>query len=177
MTRRPILLFPDPVLRQKTEEVTSFDAGLTRLVEELAEAMYAAPGVGLAAPQLGDLRRVAVIDLDPETPRSHLHVLVNPQIVGQSGAQSEIEGCLSIPGLTERVERPLALKVAAQTVSGKPFELAAEGFLARVLCHEVDHLDGILFIDHLRGLRRQLALRKLGRLGYAKEPVTVASRR
>ncbi len=168
MTLRPILLFPDPILRQKTEEVAAFDGSLADLVKDLAETMYAAPGVGLAAPQIGDLRRVAVIDVDPSGPRSELHVLVNPRLVERAGAESEIEGCLSIPGFTERVDRPLAVRIAAQRLSGEPFEIAAEGFFARALCHEIDHLDGVLFIDHLRGLRRQLALRKLNKLGYAK---------
>lgn len=177
MTQRPILLFPDPILRQKTEEVAVFDGALARLVEELAETMYGAPGVGLAALQIGDLRRVAVLDIDPVGAQSHLYVVVNPRLLERSGAQSELEGCLSIPGFTERVERPLSVRVAAQSISGEPFELAAEGFLARVLCHEIDHLNGILFIDRLRGLRRQLAMRKLGRLGYAKETGVVGSAR
>jgi len=175
MTRRPILLFPDPLLRHRAEEVAVFDAALARLIEELAETMYGAPGVGLAAPQVGDLRRVAVVDLDPSGTGSHLHTLVNPRVLERSGAQSEIEGCLSIPGLTERVERPLSVRIAAQGVSGDPFEIAAEGFLARVICHEIDHLDGILFIDRLRGLRRQLAMRRLGKLGYAKEAAVAGS--
>ena len=169
MTLRPILLFPDPILRQKTEEVAVFDASLARLVAELAETMYGAPGVGLAAPQVGDLRRVAVVDIDPSGPRSLLHVLVNPRVVASAGAETDVEGCLSIPGFTERVERPLAVRVAAQRLSGEAYEVEAEGFFARVLCHEIDHLEGILFIDHLRGLRRQLAMRKLGKLGYARE--------
>ncbi|MBP9146134.1 MAG: peptide deformylase [Thermoanaerobaculia bacterium] len=169
MTLRPILLFPDPILRKKTEEVQAFDSSLDRLVAEMSEAMYAAPGVGLAAPQIGDLRRVALVDVDPSGPKSLLHVLVNPRIVARAGAETDIEGCLSIPGFTERVERPLAVRVAAQRLSGEAFELEAEGFFARVLCHEIDHLEGILFIDHLRGLRRQLAMRKLGKLGYARE--------
>lgn len=169
MTLRPIVLFPDPILRQKTEEVADFGSSLADLVRDLAETMYGAPGVGLAAPQVGDLRRVAVVDLDPSGPRSQLHVLVNPRLLSRTGAETDIEGCLSIPGFTERVERPLEVRVAAQRPSGEPFEIAAEGFFARALCHEIDHLDGILFIDHLRGLRRQLAMRKLGKLGYAKE--------
>lgn len=169
MALRPILLFPDPTLRQKTSEVSEFGEPLSRLVQDLTATMYGAPGVGLAAPQIGDLRRVAVVDVDPSGPRSELHVLVNPRLVAQSGAETDIEGCLSIPGFTERIERPLAVRVAAQKLSGEPFEISAEGFLARALCHEIDHLEGILFIDHLRGLRRQLALRKLGKLGYAKE--------
>jgi peptide deformylase len=169
MTLRPILLFPDPILRQKTEEVSAFDSSLARLVAEMAATMYAAPGVGLAAPQIGDLRRVAVVDIDPTGPRSELHVLVNPRVVERSGVETDIEGCLSIPGFTERIERPLVVRVAAQRLSGEAFEIATDGFFARVLCHEIDHLEGILFIDHLRGLRRQLAMRRLGKLGYAKE--------
>ncbi len=169
MTLRPILLFPDPILRQKTEVVSEFDGELAALVKDLAATMYGAPGVGLAAPQIGDLRRVAVVDVDPSGPRSELHVLVNPRLLARSGAETDVEGCLSIPGFTERVERPLAVRVAAQRLSGETFEIEAEGFFARALCHEIDHLDGILFIDHLRGLRRQLAMRKLGKLGYAKE--------
>jgi peptide deformylase len=169
MTLRPILFFPDPILRRKTEEVSEFDSSLERLVAEMAETMYAAPGVGLAAPQIGDLRRVALVDIDPSGPKSELHVLVNPRLVARAGAETDIEGCLSIPGFTERIERPLAVRVAAQRLSGEAFEIEAEGFFARALCHEIDHLEGILFIDHLRGLRRQLALRRLGKLGYAKE--------
>ncbi len=169
MTLRPILLFPDPILRQKTEEVSAFDSSLSRLVAEMAATMYAAPGVGLAAPQIGDLRRVAVVDIDPTGPRSELHVLVNPRVVERAGVETDIEGCLSIPGFTERIERPLVVRVAAQRLSGEAFEIATDGFFARVLCHEIDHLEGILFIDHLRGLRRQLAMRRLGKLGYAKE--------
>jgi peptide deformylase len=169
MTLRPILLYPDPILRQKTEAVTDFGESLAGLVREMSATMYAAPGVGLAAPQIGDLRRVAIVDVDPSGPASRLHVLVNPRLVARSGAETEVEGCLSIPGFTERIERPLAVRVAAQGIGGEPFELDAEGFLARALCHEIDHLDGILFIDHLRGLRRQLAMRKLGKLGYARE--------
>jgi len=169
MTLRPILLFPDPILRQKTEEVSAFDSSLARLVAEMAATMYAAPGVGLAAPQIGDLRRVAVVDIDPTGPRSELHVLVNPRVVERAGVETDIEGCLSIPGFTERIERPLVVRVAAQRLSGEAFEIATDGFFARVLCHEIDHLEGILFIDHLRGLRRQLAMRRLGKLGYAKE--------
>jgi len=169
MTLRPILLYPDPILRQKTETVTDFGESLAGLVREMSATMYAAPGVGLAAPQIGDLRRVAIIDVDPSGPGSRLHVLVIPRLVARTGAATEVEGCLSIPGFTERVERPLAVRVAAQGIGGEPLELDAEDFLARAICHELDHLDGILFIDHLRGLRRQLAMRKLGKLGYAKE--------
>ena len=169
MTRRPILLYPDPTLRRKAEPVERFDAELARLVDDLRETMYDAPGVGLAAPQIGELRRVTVIDLDPRGPESKLHVLVNPRIVESAGEASDTEGCLSIPDFTDKVDRPERVKVVAQSVAGEPIELEAEGFFARALCHEIDHLDGILFIDRLRGLRRQLALRKLKRLGFEVE--------
>jgi len=166
VSARSIVLYPDPVLRQRTEPVERFDGELERLVADLRETMYAAPGVGLAAPQIGELRRVAVIDVDPRGPESKLHVLVNPRILDAGGEQLDTEGCLSIPDFIEKVERPASVRVAAQSATGEPFELVAEGFLARALCHEIDHLDGVLFIDRLTGLRRQLALRRLKRLGY-----------
>ena len=169
MSRRPILLYPDPTLRRRTSPVESFDDDLAKLIADLRETMYDAPGVGLAAPQIGDLRRVTIIDIDPRGPESRLHVLVNPRIVESAGEATDTEGCLSIPEFTEKVDRPERVKVAAQTPTGEPFELEAEGFFARALCHEIDHLDGILFIDRLRGLRRQLALRKLKRLGFEVE--------
>ncbi|MEO8277011.1 MAG: peptide deformylase [Thermoanaerobaculia bacterium] len=177
MTRRPILLYPDPILRRKTDPVANFDAALLALVEEMKATMYDAPGVGLAAPQIGSLERIAIIDVDPGGPRSHLYVLANPRIVESSGADAELEGCLSIPGFTERVDRPSTVRVEAQDASGKIYEVAAEGLLARALCHEIDHLNGVLFIDHIRGLRRQLALRKLTKLGYAREDVPARPRR
>ena len=169
MSRRPILLYPDPILRAKAAPVERFDDDLAKLVDDLRETMYDAPGVGLAAPQIGDLRRVAVIDIDPRGPASKLHVLVNPRIVESGGEATDTEGCLSIPDFTDKVDRPERVRVAAQTPAGEPFEIEAEGFFARALCHEIDHLDGVLFIDRLRGLRRQLALRKLKRLGFEVE--------
>lgn len=169
MSRRPILLYPDPRLRERATEVERFDAGLERLVDDLRETLYSVPGVGLAAPQIGELHRVAVIDIDPRGPESRFHVLVNPRIVESSGRISDNEGCLSIPELTEKVERPEQVRVVAQNVAGDPFELAATGFFARALCHEIDHLDGVLFVDRLHGLRRQLAMRRLKRLGFEVE--------
>jgi peptide deformylase len=169
MSLRPILLYPDPRLRRRTVPVERFDAELARLVDDLSETMYDAPGVGLAAPQIGELARVAVVDVDPRGPGSKLHVLVNPRVVESEGEQTDAEGCLSIPEFTERVDRPLRVRVVAQDVRGESFELAAEGFFARALCHEIDHLDGVLFIDRLTGLRRQLAMRRLKRLGFEVE--------
>jgi peptide deformylase len=166
MAVRPIVLYPDPVLRRKAAPVARFDAELAELVRDLADTMVDAPGVGLAAPQLGVELRVAVVDVAAGTPESKLHVLVNPEIVAASGRESGDEGCLSVPGLTEKVDRPSRVTVVARDAHGAPLELAAEGFLARAVCHELDHLDGILFFDRLTGLRKELALRRLRKLPY-----------
>ena len=114
MSRRPILLYPDPILRRRAAPVERFDADLARLIADLRETMYDAPGVGLAAPQIGEAWRVAVIDVDPRGADSKLHVLVNPRIVESDGEATEIEGCLSIPEFTEKVDRPARVRVAAQ---------------------------------------------------------------
>ncbi len=169
MALRPIVLFPDPVLRRPASEVEAYDEDLALLVRDLADTMVAAPGVGLAAPQVGIGQRVAVVDIAPGTPESKLHVLVNPKLVDRSGRETGEEGCLSIPGLAEKVDRPQRIRLAAQDVTGKTFELEAEGFLARVLCHEIDHLDGVLFIDRLTGLRKELAMRRLRKLPFMTE--------
>jgi peptide deformylase len=169
MAVRDIVLYPDPILKRPTRAVEGFDAELARLVDDLAETMYAAPGVGLAAPQVGIDLRVAVVDVAPGKAESRLHVLVNPRVVDASGSQVDDEGCLSIPGLTEKVVRPALIRVAAQTASGEPYELEAEGYLARAFCHEIDHLDGVLFVDRLTGLRKELALRRLRKLPYVRE--------
>jgi peptide deformylase len=171
MAVRPIVLYPDPVLRRPTLEVERFDAELARLAEDLAETMYDAPGVGLAAPQVGVGLRVAVVDVAAGTPESRLHVLVNPRIVSAEGRQRGEEGCLSIPGLAEQVERPSRVRVSAQDVEGRPIELEGGELLARALCHEIDHLDGVLFFDRLTGLRKELALRRLRKLPYVQEAV------
>lgn len=169
MAVREILLYPHPVLRRPTREVESFDDELRRLVDDLAETMYEAPGVGLAAPQVGVELRVAVVDVAPGAPESRLHVLVNPRIVASEGRQSAEEGCLSIPGFAERIDRPERVRVAGADVEGRPLELEAEGFLARAFCHEIDHLDGVLFFERLTGLRREMALRRLRKLPYVKD--------
>lgn len=165
----PIVLYPDPVLKRPARPVDRFDAELERLVRDLADTMYDAPGVGLAAPQIGVEMRVAVVDVDPGGPASKLQVLVNPRIIESRGRDVADEGCLSIPGLSERVERPESVRVAATSVSGEPFELEASGLLARACCHEIDHLDGILFFDRIAGLRKELALRRLRKLPYLQE--------
>jgi peptide deformylase len=169
MAVRPIVLYPEPVLRRRAAAVERFDVELADLVRDLSETMYAAPGVGLAAPQIGIERRVAVVDVAPGAPESKLHVLVNPTIVAAEGRESGDEGCLSIPGLTARVDRPRRVTIAANGVDGLLYELVADGFLARAFCHEIDHLDGVLFIDRLTGLRKELAKRRLRKLPFLEE--------
>ncbi|MCZ7650931.1 MAG: peptide deformylase [Thermoanaerobaculia bacterium] len=169
MGARPIVLYPDPILRQRCRPVERFDEGLRRLAAEMVATLHAAPGLGLAAPQVGSDQRLFVVDLSVGEDPAALHVLVNPVLVASSGSEVDSEGCLSIPGLTERVERPAEVRFAACGLDGSPFELAGSGLLARALCHELDHLDGVLFFDRLRGLRRELARRRLRRLFGAPE--------
>ena len=164
MAVRPIVLYPDPVLRARALDVVEFGAELERLARDLADTMYAAPGVGLAACQVGVAQRVAVVDVAPGRVDSQLHVLVNPRIVEAEGLELGEEGCLSIPGLTDKVSRPRRVRVTARRLDGSEFELEGEGLLARALCHEIDHLDGVLFVDRLTGLRGELARRRLRKL-------------
>lgn len=169
----PIRIYPDPVLREVCPRVTDFGgAALRKLARDMVETMHAAPGVGLAAPQVGLTVRLAVVDLTVGKEPEELRVLVNPEVLEAEGKEVEEEGCLSIPGLLDKVERPARVRVRAQDVDGAPFELVAEGWLARAVCHEVDHLDGVLFTDRLRGLRRERAKRQLRRLAATHE-VTV----
>jgi peptide deformylase len=168
----PIRIHPDPILRVKCRPVEAFDAGLRKLALNMVETMHAAPGVGLAAPQVGVDLRIAVVDISVGEDASKLMVLINPEIVRREGMETDTEGCLSLPGITDKVDRPVAITLRAQGLDGKPYELAAEDYLARAILHEVDHLDGILFTDHLRGLRRERARRQLKRLAEDQE-VTV----
>jgi peptide deformylase len=165
----PIRLYPDPVLRVRCAEVAAFDDGLRRLVADMVETMHAAPGVGLAASQVGVEKRVAVVDLSVGDDPEQLMVLVNPLIVRDEGSVVENEGCLSIPDFTEKVDRPEQVEVMAQDASGAPRRFVAEGWLARAICHEVDHLDGVLFVDRLHGLRRERAKRALKKLAKEQE--------
>jgi peptide deformylase len=168
----PIRIYPDPVLRVKCRRVETFDDGLRKLAANMVETMHAAPGVGLAAPQVGVDLRLAVVDVSVGEDPAALRVLVNPEVVRREGLETDTEGCLSLPGITDKVDRPLAITLRAQDLNGQPFELDAEEYLARAICHEVDHLDGILFTDHLRGLRKERARRQLKKLA-AEQEVTV----
>jgi peptide deformylase len=165
----PIRLYPDPVLRVACRAVETFDGELRRLAEDMVETMHQAPGVGLAAPQVGVEIRLAVVDVSVSEEEGALHVLVNPAIKRQEGDDQDVEGCLSIPDFTEKVTRPGRVHIEALDLEGRPFDLKAEGLLARVICHEIDHLEGVLFVDRLRGLRREKAQRHLRRLQRESE--------
>ncbi|HTU34193.1 MAG TPA: peptide deformylase [Candidatus Acidoferrum sp.] len=165
----PIVKLGDPVLETPTKPVEKFDDNLKKLVDDMFESMYAAQGVGLAAPQIGVNLRIAVIDVTTgKNPEAKI-VCANPRVLHAEGEQSEEEGCLSIPGFRGRVTRPLFVTVGAQDTTGKEFEMRGEGLLARAFCHEFDHLDGVLFITHLSMLKRDLIKRKVRKLRKAGE--------
>lgn len=159
-----IRLYPDPVLRVRCSEVEVFDEGLRELAGDMVETMHSALGVGLAASQVGVETRLVVVDPTGGEEQDGLMVLVNPVIEETRGEESDLEGCLSIPGFNEKVDRPLEIRVKAQNLDGSPVEYQAGDLLARVICHEVDHLNGVLFVDHLRGLRKEKAKRHLKRM-------------
>lgn len=169
MAIRAIRIYPDPVLRVQCRAVTEFDESLRKLVADMIETMHAAPGIGLAAPQVGVDLRVAVVDLTTGEDPEQEHVLINPEIIHRQGQDTDTEGCLSLPGITDKVDRPTHVRLKAVDVEGNPFELEADDWLARAICHELDHLDGILFVDHLRGLRRERAKRQLKKLAAEQE--------
>src|SRR5438094_9259432 len=165
----PIVKFGNPILEKPAEPVTVFDGDLKRLVDDMFESMYAAHGVGLAAPQIGLSRRIAVIDVSfKEDPKAKL-VLINPEIIHTEGKHTQSEGCLSIPEFRENVTRPNKVTVRAQDVSGKWFEKTGDDLLARALLHETDHLHGKLYISHLSILKRDLMKRKIRKFIKAGE--------
>jgi peptide deformylase len=154
-------MYPDPVLRQMCDPVEKFDSNLTRLADDMAETMYAAPGIGLAAPQVGIAIRLMVIDVGTGEDDAALYSLTNPEIIEEAGQATEPEGCLSIPDITEKVERPTRVVIRAHDLQGQEVELEASDLLARAICHEIDHLNGVLFVDHLKGLRKDRMRRRL----------------
>jgi len=165
----PIVKFGDPVLEKKAEPVAVFDDELKKLVHDMFESMYAAHGVGLAAPQIGISKRLAVIDVTfKEDPDAKL-VLVNPEIIHSEGRHSQNEGCLSIPDFRENVTRPRKVTIRAQDVTGKFYEKTGEELLARAFLHETDHLNGKLYMSHLSALKRDLMKRKIRKLMKAGE--------
>jgi peptide deformylase len=166
----PIVKYGDPVLETPAEKVTAFDTPeLNKLIEDMFESMYAAKGVGLAAPQIGIGRRVAVIDTSNGQDPSKRLVLINPELVTLEGAQTEEEGCLSIPGFREMVKRGRRAVVRAQNAQGETIEVSGEDLLARALQHETDHLSGRLYISRISVLKRDLVRRKIRKLAKAGE--------
>lgn len=159
MALRTILHYPDPRLRQVAKPVAVVDDDIRRLVDDMAETMYAAPGIGLAAVQINVPQRVVVIDLS-ETRRA-LQVFINPEVFERDGKQVFEEGCLSVPGVFDEVERAQHIRVRALDRDGKPFELEAEGLLATCIQHEIDHLDGKVFVDYLSRLKQSRIRKKI----------------
>jgi peptide deformylase len=169
MAIKKIITYPDPVLRKKVEPVTSFDDSLKELARDLAETMYAAPGAGLAANQIGVCLSVVVVDVSKDQDEKKPLFLVNPEIIEKEGCQIDEEGCLSVIDLTAKVERYKKLLVRAQDLHGKTWDFPAEDFFARVIQHELDHLNGTLFIDRLSSLKRTLYKKRLKKLLLSQE--------
>jgi len=157
----PIVRYPHEVLLHETEEVRAITPDVVRLVGDMIETMHAAPGVGLAANQVGVAQRIAVVDLTVGEDPSQLLVLINPRIIENSGGYVEDEGCLSLPGFTERVRRPDHCVIEAMDLDGRVRRLEGRELLARAFNHEIDHLDGSLFIEHLSALKRRLIKKKI----------------
>ena len=160
----PIVKYGDPILEKPTAPVKNFDAELEALTEDMFASMYAASGVGLAAPQIGKSMRLTVVDVTGgKNPEAKI-VLANPEIIHAEGEVREEEGCLSIPGFRGYVMRPQFVTIRAQNAKGESFEIRGKNLLARAFCHEIDHLNGILFLQHLSMLKRDLIKRKIKKL-------------
>jgi len=159
-----VVKYPEPVLAKVAEPITVYDEALKTLVAEMFESMYVAQGIGLAAPQISISKRLTVIDTSfKKEPKDKL-VLINPEVIETEGSQLEEEGCLSLPDIREKVKRAAWVKVRAQDENGEWFEVEGEELLARAMLHEIDHLNGVLFIDRISRLKRELVLRKIRKL-------------
>jgi peptide deformylase len=170
MTVRPILTAPDPRLQAVSTDVEKVDAEIRKLVDDMAKSMYAADGIGLAAVQIGVPKRVIVIDLDQKEGKKNPRAFINPKIIWASEDMAVFEeGCLSVPEIWDDVERPARIKAEYLDLNGKKVELEADGMLATCLQHEMDHLNGVLFIDHLSRLKRSMAIKKLTKAKKLKE--------
>ena len=159
-----IVKYPEPVLSQPGEPVTEFDAELAKLAEDMFETMYASQGIGLAAPQVAVSKRVTVVDLSQGKDPAQKLVLVNPEVILREGRQYEEEGCLSFPEIREKVVRAATVRVRAQDLNGEWFEMDGDELLARAFQHEIDHLDGMLFIFRMSALKRDLTLRRIRKM-------------
>lgn len=164
MALRKILKYPAPVLKEKAQPVPNIDGGVDQLITDMVETMYAAPGVGLAAPQVGDGHRVIVVDIDHEEPGKHLLKLINPVIAEAEGEVIWEEGCLSVVDYKAEVRRAARVLVKAWTLDQKQIEIEADELLAVALQHEIDHLEGKLFIDRISRLKRDLYKRKINKM-------------
>jgi len=169
MSVREIIKYPGKVLREKTHRVTDCDAELDKLIDDMIETMYAAPGVGLAANQVGVSKQVAVIDVGARDEKSPLFVLINPEIVNLEGEVEAEEGCLSVPDYTTVLKRAMKVCVKGLDRNGKPVEIEAEGLLARALQHEIDHLNGILFVDRMGRIRKEFFKKRYAREKLSKK--------
>jgi peptide deformylase len=170
MTVRPILTAPDPRLQALSSDVEKVDSDTRKLVDDMAESMYAADGIGLAAVQIGVPKRVIVIDLDQKEGKKTPRAFINPKILWASEEMAVFEeGCLSVPEIWDDVERPARIRAEYLDLDGKKVELEADGMLATCLQHEMDHLNGVLFIDHLSRLKRGMAIKKLTKAKKLKE--------
>lgn len=160
----PIRKYGDDVLRVPTQRIESIDEPLHKLIDDMIDTMYAAPGVGLAANQVGVSKQLMIIDLSVGKRPGECHVFINPEIVETEGEITEEEGCLSIPDFVEVVTRPERVRLRYLDRNGDTREMWGEGLMARAMCHEIDHLQGTLFVDHLRGFRKDRILKKIARL-------------
>ncbi|MCF6281849.1 MAG: peptide deformylase [Candidatus Polarisedimenticolaceae bacterium] len=170
-----ILRFPDPRLRNKAQRIEQVDAALRRLVDDMLETMYQAPGIGLAAIQVNVAKRLVVIDISEE--KDQPLVLINPEIIESDGSEEYEEGCLSVPGVYETVKRAERIRIKAQDRQGVPFELETDELLAICIQHEIDHLDGKLFVDYLSSLKRQRIRKKLEKEGRQDAPAEAPDHR
>ena len=162
MSQRKIVIEPDPILREKSNTLETVDDELRKLLDDMLETMYAAPGIGLAAVQVGVLKRLIVIDISKDKEKKNPLFLINPEIISKSKHTSiQEEGCLSLPGHFAEIERPAECRIKFVDYNGKEKELKASGLLATCIQHEVDHLDGILFIDYLSKLKKDMIVKKL----------------
>ncbi|HTB97169.1 MAG TPA: peptide deformylase [Terracidiphilus sp.] len=159
-----IVKYPEPVLQQPGEPVTEFDAELRKFIGDMFETMYASQGIGLAAQQVGVAKRITVIDLSQGKDPAQKLVLINPEIIERAGKQYEEEGCLSFPEIREKIQRSAKVRIRAQNEKGKWFEMDGEELLSRAFQHEIDHLDGVVFLFRMSSLKRDLNLRKIRKM-------------
>jgi peptide deformylase len=172
MSTRPLVILPAPQLRLSSAPIARIDDGVRKLAEDMLETMYAAPGIGLAAVQVGEMNRLITIDVSHDEDAREPRVFVNPEILWKSEEMSVYEeGCLSIPEFYEEVERPARVRVRYTNLAGEPEEIEADGLLATCLQHEIDHLDGVLFIDHISRLKRERVTKKF--IKAAKEKARI----